>query len=263
MEDLLVQSGEDPADETHNSELKKQSSAKSVWRTSTIVKLNATVTPKVSGPMGSTRKRMEMNKTLDLSTTSVVKSASTKSSSSWSLNSVSLTRRRNSTEGGGFLEKQPISVTKRQTSVNIVAGKKTSPLASETLRRSLPEVRRCSLPSVATKSLTRSSISETTKSSVKPSSSASSSNRVPSKSLDSTATSTTRNMVSKTSSLSPRTPSVTNGSKGHSSTSSVDRSSGLSGRLKVGTPKSRDSCFIMLLQVEIKAGDDVVSTVVN
>ncbi|CAL5345394.1 unnamed protein product [Camellia sinensis] len=284
MEDLLVQSGEGPADETQNSELKKQSSAESERRTSKTEKLNATVTPKVSGPTGSTRKRMEMNKTLDLSTTSVAKSASAKSSSSRSSNSVSLTMRRNSTGGGGLLEKQPISVTKRQTSVNTVAGKKTSPLASETLRRSLPEVRRSSLPSVATKSLTRSSISETTKSvpsapvtrtlrtlptdvnkqdsgkksSVKPSSSTSSSKRVPSSSLDSTASSTTRKVVLKTSSLSPRTPSVTNGSKGRSSTSSVDRSSGLSGRRKVGTPESRDSRFIMLPQVEIKAGDDVV-----
>ncbi|KAI8001985.1 187-kDa microtubule-associated protein AIR9 [Camellia lanceoleosa] len=283
MEDLLVQSGEGPADETQNSELKKQSSAESERRTSKTEKLNATVTPKVSGPTGSTRKRMEMNKTSDLSATSVVKSASTKSSSSRSSNSVSLTMRRNSTGGGGLLEKQPISVTKRQTTVNTVAGKKTSPLASETLRRSLPEVRRSSLPSVATKSLTRSSISETTKavpsapvtrtlrtlptdlnkqdsgkkSSVKPSSSTSSSKRVPSTALDSTASSTTRKVVSKTSSLSPRTPSVTNGSKGRSSTSSVDRSSGLSGRRKVGTPESRDSRFIMLPQVEIKAGDDV------
>ncbi|KAL7212560.1 hypothetical protein ACSBR2_015286 [Camellia fascicularis] len=283
MEDLLVQSGEDPVDETQNSELKKQSSAESMRRASKTVKLNATVTPKVSGPTGATKKRMEMNKTSDLSTTSVVKSASTKSSSSRSSNSVSLTMRRNSTGGGGLLEKQPISVTKRQTSVNTVAGKKTSPLASETLRRSLPEVRRSSLPSVATKSLTRSSISETTKSvpsapvtrtlrtlptdvnkqdsgkksSVKPSSSTSSSKRVPSTSLDSTASSTTRKVVLKTSSLSPRTPSVTNGSKGRSSTSSVDRSSGLSGRRKVGTPESRDSRFIMLPQVEIKAGDDV------
>ncbi|GMP73783.1 hypothetical protein CsSME_00031418 [Camellia sinensis var. sinensis] len=283
MEGLLVQSGEGPADETQNSELKKQSSAESERRTSKTEKLNATVTPKVSGPTGSTRKRMEMNKTLDLSTTSVAKSASAKSSSSRSLNSVSLTMRRNSTGGGGLLEKQPISVTKRQTSVNTVAGKKTSPLASETLRRSLPEVRRSSLPSVATKSLTRSSISETTKSvpsapvtrtlrtlptdvnkqdsgkksSMKPSSSTSSSKRVPSSSLDSTASSTTRKVVLKTSSLSPRTPSVTNGSKGRSSTSSVDRSSGLSGHRKVGTLESRDSRFIMLPQVEIKAGDDV------
>ncbi|XP_028090834.1 187-kDa microtubule-associated protein AIR9 [Camellia sinensis] len=283
MEGLLVQSGEGPADETQNSELKKQSSAESERGTSKTEKLNATVTPKVSGPTGSTRKRMEMNKTLDLSTTSVAKSASAKSSSSRSSNSVSLTMRRNSTGGGGLLEKQPISVTKRQTSVNTVAGKKTSPLASETLRRSLPEVRRSSLPSVATKSLTRSSISETTKSvpsapvtrtlrtlptdvnkqdsgkksSMKPSSSTSSSKRVPSSSLDSTASSTTRKVVLKTSSLSPRTPSVTNGSKGRSSTSSVDRSSGLSGRRKVGTLESRDSRFIMLPQVEIKAGDDV------
>ncbi|KAI8012245.1 187-kDa microtubule-associated protein AIR9 [Camellia lanceoleosa] len=80
---------------------------------------------------------------------------------------------------------------------------------------------------------------------------------VPSTPLDSTASNTTRQVVSKTTSLSPRTPSVTNGSKGRFSTSSVDRSSGLSGRRKVGAPESRDSCFIMLPQVEIKTGDDV------
>ncbi|KAI8026229.1 187-kDa microtubule-associated protein AIR9 [Camellia lanceoleosa] len=86
---------------------------------------------------------------------------------------------------------------------------------------------------------------------------ASSSKRVPSISLDSTASSTTRQVVSKTTSLSPRTPSVTNGSKGRSSTSPVDRSSGLSGPRTVGAPESRDSRFVMLPQVEIKAGYDV------
>ncbi|KAI7990244.1 hypothetical protein LOK49_LG12G02556 [Camellia lanceoleosa] len=96
-------------------------------------------------------------------------------------------------------------------------------------------------------------------SSVKPLFSASSSKRVPSTSLDSTASSTTRQVVSKTTSLSPRTPSVTNGSKGRSLTSPIDRSSGLSGRRKAGAPESRDSRFMMLPQVEIKAGYDVSS----
>lgn len=267
MEGLVVQSGEDPPESPQNSELQPQSSAESVKRTLKTVKPN--VTPKVSGPTGVTRKRMEANNSLDLSKTRV-KSTATKASSS---NSVPVVRR-NST--GGLPEKHPVSITKKQTSVNPVSSKMTSTVASEPLRRSLPEVRRSSLPSVATKSLTRSTTSETRKSApsapiartsrtppssdankqdsgkkslATPSPSVSFSKRVASSSLDSTASSSTRKAVPKVSSPSARSPSVSSGLKGSSSSSSVNRISSLSGR--------RDSRYIMLPKVEIKAGDDV------
>lgn len=278
MEGLVVQSGEDPPESPQNSELQPQSSAESVKRTLKTVKSN--VTPKVSGPTGVTRKRLEVNNSLDFSKTQV-KSTATRASSS---NSVPVVRR-NST--GGLPEKQPFSITKKQTSVNPVSSKMTSTVASEPLRRSLPEVRRSSLPSVATKSLTRSTTSETRKSApsapiartsrtlpssdankqdsgkksfATPSPSVSFSKRVASSSLDSTASSSTRKAVPKVSSPSARSPSVSSGLKGSSSSSSVNRSSSLSGRRKVATPESRDSRYIMLPKVEIKAGDDVVST---
>ncbi|KAF7120869.1 hypothetical protein RHSIM_Rhsim13G0119900 [Rhododendron simsii] len=276
MEDLVVQSGEDPPEGPQNSELQEHSSAGSVKRTSKTVKPNATVMPRVLGPTGPTRKTMEVKSSSDLSKT-LIKSTATKASSSKLVPVV----RRNST--GGLPEKQPSSITKRQTSVNPVGSKKISPPASESPRQSLPEVRRSSLPSVATKSLTRSAISETRKSvSSAPiartsrtlsssdankqdsgkksfaisSPSVSSSKRVASSPLGSTASSTTRKAVPKVSSPSAGSPSVSSGSKGSLLSSSVNRSSSLSGRRKVATPESRDSRFIMLPQV-IKASDDV------
>ncbi|XP_058200285.1 187-kDa microtubule-associated protein AIR9 isoform X1 [Rhododendron vialii] len=276
MEDLVVQSGEDPPEGPQNSELQEHSSAGSVKRTSKTVKPNATVMPKVLGPTGPTRKTMEVKSSSDLSKT-LIKSTATKASSSKLVPVV----RRNST--GGLPEKQPSSIAKRQTSVNPVASKKISPPASESPRQSLPEVRRSSLPSVATKSLTRSAISETRKSVssapiartsrtlsssdankqdsgkksfVTSSPSVSSSKRVASSPLGSTASSTTRKAVPKVSSPSAGSPSVSSGSKGSLLSSSVNRSSSLSGRRKVATPESRDSRFIMLPQV-IKASDDV------
>ncbi|KAK9267176.1 hypothetical protein L1049_009596 [Liquidambar formosana] len=97
------------------------------------------------------------------------------------------------------------------------------------------------------------------KPSIKPalSVSSSSSRRVTSSSLDSSGSSTVRKAVSKVSSSSARSPSVTSGSRLGSLSSSLDRSSSLSGRKKAATPESRDSRFIVLPQVEIKAGDDV------
>uniref|UniRef100_A0A5B7C371 187-kDa microtubule-associated protein AIR9 n=1 Tax=Davidia involucrata TaxID=16924 RepID=A0A5B7C371_DAVIN len=283
MEDSLVESGNDSVEKPQKSELQKQSLAKNVKRTSRTVKPGVTEMSKPSGPTGSTSKRMASKSGSDLSL-HVAKSTVTKptiAGSSRSSNSVPLTRRSST---GGLPEKQSLSTMKRQTGVSSIAGKKTTPLASEPLRQSLPEIRRSSLPSVVTKPSTRASISETRrsipispvgrtsktlptsdlskqdsvkKSSVKLSSSVSSSRRVPSTSLDSTGSSKTRKVVPKVSSPSARSPSVSNGSKVGSLSSSLDRSSNLSGRRKVATPESRDSRFIMLPQVETKAGDDV------
>ncbi|XP_057971339.1 187-kDa microtubule-associated protein AIR9 [Malania oleifera] len=125
------------------------------------------------------------------------------------------------------------------------------------------------------------------KSSIKPSLAVSlSSKRIGSSSLDSTSSGGIRKVVSKISSPSIRSPPVSSGTKAGStwspsvssgtkagstrspsfssgskagtlSSSSVNRSSSLSGRRKAGTPESRDSRFIILPQIEIKAGDDV------
>ncbi|XP_052179549.1 187-kDa microtubule-associated protein AIR9 [Diospyros lotus] len=279
MDDISVQSGEDPVEMPQKTELHK--SAETVKRTPKTLKPNSTAARRDSGATGTTRKKMEAKNSSELSTPGA-KSAAIKSSSSRSTNSVPLSRRSST---GGLPEKQSLSVTKRQTSVSSIADKRASPLASEPLRRSLPEVRRSSLPAVASKTMARSSISETRmsapsvpvvqtsrplptsnakkqdlgkKPSVKPSSSSvSSSKRLPSSSSDSTASSSTKRVLSKVSSSSPRTPSGTNGPKGGTFSSSKNRSSGLSSRGKVATPESRDSRLIMLPQVEIKAGDDV------
>ncbi|KAM7505783.1 hypothetical protein LguiB_004687 [Lonicera macranthoides] len=295
MEDTADQPGEELVENPPVPKLQNQAVAQSAKGTAKTTKPNVTATSKLSGPTGATRKRIEPNKGPD-SSSNAVKSTmakSTVSSTSKSLNSAPSIRR-NST--GGLPEKQPLSTTKRQSSVSSVAGEKTTPSASEPLRRSLPEVRRSSLPSTVTKTSSRPSISETRKSvpispvartprtlpnsnatkqdsvkksSVKSSPSLSSSRRVSSASIDSTCSSTgsstVRKAVPKISSPSARSPSISSGSKTSISSGSKsgsllasrERSSTLSGRRKVGTPESRDSRFIMLPQVEIKAGDDV------
>lgn len=210
-------------------------------------------------------------------------SSSTKSTLNGSSSGVPVIRR-NST--GGFPEKQSaVSTTaRRQSSTSSTVGKKPA-LVPQPLRRSVPEIR-SSLPSIVGKSMTRSSISETRKSgpvspgtrslrsstgsdsikqeiakrsAVKPASSASSSSlrRITSSSLDSSGSSTARKSVSNISSPSARSPYVASGSKVGSLSSSLNRGSSLSARKKVATPESRDSRFIILPQVEIKAGDDV------
>lgn len=190
--------------------------------------------------------------------------------------------RRNSI--GGLPEESSDSSVK-QTTVR----KKSIVSPSERTRRSLPELRRSSLPSTVTKpTTTRTSVSETRKSlpvspmarsltkltgpdvlkkdgvkksSVKPSLSISSSSlRVSSMSLDSSGGSVSKKAVSKVSSSSSHSPLVSSGLRTRSLSSSIDRSSNLSGRRRAGTPESRDCRFIILPQVETKAGDDMVNT---
>ena len=105
MEDLLVESGEDPTKVPQNSVIEKQSSAESVKRTLKTIKLNATVTPKVSGSTGPTRKRMEVKNISDSGTTGV-KSAATKYRSSRNSTLAPVTRRNNTR---GLPEKQPLN----------------------------------------------------------------------------------------------------------------------------------------------------------
>ncbi|KAL1560501.1 187-kDa microtubule-associated protein air9 [Salvia divinorum] len=194
--------------------------------------------------------------------------------------------RRSST--GGLPEKQPMVITKRQSTTDngLAGGKRSSSLASEPLRKSLPELRRSTTSSIGVKPAVRQNISETRKSipispaarsprtpvssesckqdSTKKSSlrssqfSVSSMKAISSPSLDSSGSSSTiRKSVAKVSPHSARSPTVSSGSKSGSLSTSLDRSSILSGRKRVGTPESRDSRLIMLPQVEVKASDDV------
>lgn len=281
MEEPSVQPGEDPVEKPRVSEKQSSASAasetaKKVVKTVKSTSSVAASSAKVSAASASVRKRLD-SKMGPGPTSSVMKP--TLSASLKTANAIPAARR-NST--GGLPEK-------RQSNAGLLAGKKTaSPSSSESVRQSLPEPRRSSLPSVVNKTSTRASVSETRKSIpvspvgrsskttptgsnvskqetvrkslVKPAlsvSSSLSSRRITSTSLDSSGSSGIRRTVSKLSSPSSRSPSISSGLRGGSLSTSLDRSSSLSGRRKVGTPDSRDSRFIVLPQVEIKAGDDV------
>ncbi|PON54757.1 LRR domain containing protein [Parasponia andersonii] len=287
MEDPVVQTGEDPGEKPKVAEKRVSvNSSEGEKKVAKAVKPGAAGTSKASVPTGSSRKRVDPKGSLD-STSSVRKSTSTVTGSSQSSNSVPGTRR-NST--GGLAEKATVASSAKQSNATLVAGKKTT----EPSGKSLTELRRSSLPSVATKPLNRVGVSEAKKStpmaasaadrslrrstesvvtrqatvsrlSVKQSLSVSSpssvsSRRVTSTSLDSSGGSTIRKTVTKLSSPSSRSPTVSTGLRSTSLSSSLDRNSSLSGRRKAATPESRESKFIVLPQVEIKASDDVVST---
>ncbi|XP_073129269.1 187-kDa microtubule-associated protein AIR9 [Henckelia pumila] len=193
--------------------------------------------------------------------------------------------RRSST--GGLSEKQPVSITKRGTSDSgTTASKRTTPPASETLRKSLPEFRRSAVLSVGAKHATRPGITESRRlAPVSPvaetpraptssdlreqdssktiprgssSSSSVSSKRIISPSLVSFGSSSSaRKSVAKVSSPSTQSPSVSNGSKSGIPSASLDKGSSLYSRMKVGIPESKELRLMMLPQVEVKAGDDV------
>ncbi|OMO92313.1 hypothetical protein COLO4_17682 [Corchorus olitorius] len=281
MEDPEAQLGEDAVEKPLNLENQLAASpAESLNKVNKSGKSSETADSKVSTPTSSTKKRSDTRNGPDLTSGFA---RSTISSSLRSSNSVAVTRR-NST--GGVPEKSSVSNARPQNNASTTVGKKpTTPSATESVRRSLPELRRSSLPSPATKPTSRTSLSETRKSVpvspvgrslststasdtsiqktvrksiVKPAISASSSlKKTTSSSVDSTASSTSRKTISKVSSPSTRSPTVSSGLRAGSLSSSLDRSSSLSGRKKLATPESRDSRFIVLPQVEIKAGDDV------
>ncbi|TYJ49664.1 hypothetical protein E1A91_A01G150500v1 [Gossypium mustelinum] len=282
MEDPEAQPGEDPVIKPLNLDHHfAESPAESVTKVAKPGKSSEAAKPKVSAPANSTRKRSDTRNGSELSSGFA---RSTVSSSLRSSNSVAVTRR-NST--GGLSEKSSASTARQQNNTSSIAGKKPSTLsATDSVRRSLPELRGSSLSSSATKLTPRANLSETRKSvpvspvgrslststasdtsiqktlrksTVKPSSSASSSlKKISSSSLDGTASSSSKKTISKVSSPITRSPKVSSGLRSGSLSSSLDRSSNLSGRKKAATPESRDSRFIVLPQVEIKAGDDVV-----
>ncbi|XVE67511.1 hypothetical protein DITRI_Ditri08aG0166900 [Diplodiscus trichospermus] len=281
MEDPEAQPGEDLVVKPLKLENQfAQSPAESVKKVAKSGKSSEAAESKVSTPVNSTRKKSDARNGSELSSGFA---RSTVSSSSRASNSVAVSRR-NST--GGVPEKSSASSARPQNNSSTVAGKKPStPSATESVRRSLPELRRSSLPSVATKPTSRANLSETRKSvpvsvvgrslststasdtsiqrtvrksTVKPALSASSSlKKTASSSLDSTASSTSRKTISKVSSPSTRSPTVSRGFRAGSLSLSLDRSSNLSGRKKTVSSESTDSRFIVLPQVEIKAGDDV------
>ncbi|XP_057544940.1 187-kDa microtubule-associated protein AIR9 [Amaranthus tricolor] len=204
---------------------------------------------------------------------------------------VTATTRRNSTGGSGSglgsSKRQQLGPGERKPSV---------PSVSEPSRRSLPETRTSKLPDVSKsvrevkklgsvspaattlKTPTSTSYSKidpvskprftrTTGSSTKmvdsSSSAGSTIKKLVSKNLTSSARSpavTTTNELKKSnkfSSPSARSPSVNSGFKKGATSASRDRNSSLSGEKKVTTPESQDSRFIVLPQVEMKAGDDL------
>lgn len=289
MEEPLAQPDEDPVQKPQIP-TKKTTTTTAATSSEAVKKVAKTVKP--AAATGSVRKRLDLKTGPGSggsglgSTSSVMKP--TLSASLKTANAVPAAARRNST--GGLPEK-------RQSNAGSVAGRKTSSVSGpEPVRQPVPEPRRSSLPSVVNRaSSTRSSVPETRKSIpvspasrvskttptgsnvskqesvrrslVKPALSASStsaSRRITSTSLDSSGSSGIRRSVSKLSSpSSSRSPTVSSGLRGGSLSMSLDRSASLSGRRKVGTrtPESRDSRFVVLPQVEVKAGDDVVSTV--
>lgn len=208
-------------------------------------------------------------------------------SGSGSIGSSTAAPRRNST--GGLGQRSSSSITSEGRRKNVTesgtaaatksASSSSSAVVTEPVRRSLPELRRSSI--TATKPVAASPVglgSRTaaaskvevakkplSKPALSASSMASSSRRVGSLAVDGSGGGSARKTVPKVSSPSTArsSPSVSGGLRAGSLSSSSDRSSGVSERRKVATtPDSRNSRFIVLPQIEIKASDDLVSFVI-
>ncbi|KAL1555754.1 187-kDa microtubule-associated protein air9 [Salvia divinorum] len=168
---------------------------------------------------------------------------------------------------GDLPEKQPLVITKRQSAGNgLSGGKRSSSLASEPLRKSLPELRRSTTSSTGSKPAIRQCISETRKS--VPVSPAARSPRTPASSESSkpdTMKKSSLRLSQLFASSTKKASSPSLESSGSSSTirksdakvSPLSARSPLSGRKKMGTPESRNSRLIMLPQIEVKASTDV------
>ncbi|XP_077243847.1 outer arm dynein light chain 1 protein [Tasmannia lanceolata] len=295
MEAQSVNSSEDVVKKPQALPSPKQSSvssSESVKKLSKTAKSGVSPIGRVSVPTTSSRKKAEGTVVSD-SSSNALKSTVTRSTNS--SNAASL-KRRNSTGGvlekqpitGPKPSESGPSVAQKRITRSVSGSVNQS--RTEPRRASLPSIsskpaiparlsepKKTSPISPTTRALNASLRSDTSKrdsapkptvdiskqdsapkSSVKSSLSSSTSRRVPSSSLDSSGSSSLRRTTSKASSPSARSPSITSGSRFGSLSSSVDRgSSSLSGRRKALTPDSRDSRFIMLPQVEVKAGDDV------
>lgn len=295
MEVLTVQPTEVPVEMDKNTEpkdaeaehavteLKEESCSESAKKGTKVLKSNSTAPIKGTDSIGTSRRKIETKSGIDSSVNQTRSKLARPTLSSASRTSAPVARRSST---GGLPEKQPMVITKRESSEN--GGKRSSSLASEPLRKSLPELRKSTLSSIGARPPIKQSISETRKSipispaarsprtpassesskqdSLKRNSmkssplSVSSVKKVSSPLLDSSGSSSSiRKSVAKVSPISARSPTISSGPRSGSLSTSLDRSSSsLLGRKKVGTPESRDSRLIMLPQVEVKAGDDVV-----
>ena len=218
---------------------------------------------RIQGTVPAAKRRTEANAASDLNST---KPKSTLMKPTLRSSIATSVQRRNST--GGLSEKRAI---RRPENGAAVDGKKGSPAVSDPGKRNTTESRRSSLPSISPKTpvpqLSARSLSSksgsTQKSSARSSTSSAplvtfSSTKVPSSVLDrSNGRSSLRRVPSSVSS--PRTPSGTSSFKSGSLSASIDKGSSLSVRRKSSTPDSREARFMMLPQVDIKAGDDLVS----
>lgn len=222
----------------------------------------------------SSRKRVEARNITDSGSV-------TKRSGSGPVSSSSVPRR-NST--GGLAQRSSLSLSSDgRTRTSIRDKTAASPSSASTssvtepVRRSLPEIRRSSISAlhagkpVATSPVGSSKTEVVKRPLSKPalsvSASFSSSRRVGSSTGDVSGGGTggsVRKSVAKVSSpsMSARSPTLSGGLRAGSMSSSSDRSSSLSGRRKLGTPDSRNSRFIILPQIEVKANDDLVRLVV-
>lgn len=256
----------------HSEDAEKKASSiskkKSLVTSSETVKVSSkpskasVVTPnaRVSGTASSVKGRPEANGSAVVNSS---KPKTTLPKPTVSSNITASVQRRNST--GGLLEKRTI---KRPENGAASDGKKPSPV-SDPGKRNAVDSRRASLPSISPKApvprLSARALSSKSDSSQKPSVRSSTSSatsvstslkKVHSPTLDgSSGRSTLRRMPSSVSS--PRTPSGTSSFKSGSLSTSADRGSSLSGRRKTSTPDSRDARFMMLPQVDVKAGDDL------
>ncbi|WOL15331.1 microtubule-associated protein [Canna indica] len=275
MEALLENPTENPAkgiQSLTSSEQLADVSTAVMKKSSKVVKPSGgTPAARTLGTTSSIKKLADGASAKDMST-SRSKSISTKTSVS---SSAAPLQRRTST--GGISLKQPSSAPKQQEN-GTANGKKIAPSVSDPGKRISLESRRSSLPSVSSKApatiarsdaLKSSAVSRLTsksdnikadlvrKASTK-ASSLSSSRRVTSSSLDgSNGSRSLKRVTSSVSSPSGRSASATSNFKLGSMSSSVDRSSSLSGRKKKLTTDSRDSRFMMLPQVDVKAGDEM------
>ncbi|GMH20814.1 hypothetical protein Nepgr_022656 [Nepenthes gracilis] len=287
MEDPLVQSAEGVVPDSKILELAEQlpvDAADGVEKVTEAVGTMISAVSKTSGPDGF------LKGSLELKSGPRLKSGVTKTSLAVSKKSSHLvpTTRRNST--GGLAEKQSFPTGKLENSVASLGSKKTSPASPVPVRRSLPDPRKSLLLSAATKQAKKSgpgstgattsrtpegsgvSGNESNKTPTFTQSTVSSSRKASYSSSDSTASSTVKRAVSKLaspsgtsgpksraklSSNSARSLSISTASKSGSLSSSLDMSSNKVGRKKLANPDSRDSRFIILPQVEVKAGDDV------
>uniref|UniRef100_A0A803N0W9 Uncharacterized protein n=1 Tax=Chenopodium quinoa TaxID=63459 RepID=A0A803N0W9_CHEQI len=247
--------------------------------------------------VGSSNRRAEARSSLGLKT-GVAKSCV--SGSPHNPNVVTVRARRSSTGGSG--EKQSIPAKKQQSGSGLAGRKTAGPSVSEPVRRSLPETRTSKVSDVGksvskmgirdtksgpispgtrtSKMSTSSSLSKNdsdNKKSFTPAIGSSTSKFHSSPSVDSTVSSTTKKLLSKNSTQSAQSPSVSSGLKKSTKLSSPltrspsvssgfrkgtvsasrDQSSSSSGRKKAATSDCQDSHFIVLPQVETKAGDDV------